>query len=543
MKRYLILPAIALLFILTACGGSDDSVDSTPISSISEPEDKPAGSVKLDTFKRLWIDPPTLDPHLVTDTSSAGLVVEIFSGLMTINTDLQVVTDLAESYDISEDKRTYTFYIRKNAKFHNGREITASDVKYSIERAADPKTLSPVADTYLIDIVGVEDKLNGKADDVSGVKVIDKHTVQITIDDPKVYFLAKLTYPTAFVVDQENIMTGGKRWTDKPNGTGPFKLSEYAIGDIIVLERHDEFYGEKAKVSKVEFLLSGGQAMAMYENDEIHFTGVGLADLDRLLNPSEPLNSELQRIPPEFSINYIGFNVGVPPFDDVKFRQALNHAINKELIAEQVYSGLVIPAYGILPPGLPGYNTNLQGLNYDPNKAVELLSQSKYATDIPRIQVTVPGSGGSVGLDLEVILDMWNDILGVQIETTQVDWATFLQDLNDKKLQAFAGLGWAADYPDPQNFIDVLFYGSSTLNHTGYKNTKVDQIIEKARTESDFPIRSSLYKEAEQIIVNESPWIPLWYSGESYVLIKPYVKGYKMTPLIVPKLSHVEIIN
>ena len=540
MKRFLILPAIILAFILTACGGSDDSASSTPASTI---EDKSTGRVKLDTFRRLWIDPPTLDPHLVTDTSSAGLVVEIFSGLMTLNTDLQVVPDLAKSYELSDDRKTYTFNLRQNAQFHNGREITANDVKYSIERAADPKTLSPVADTYLIDILGVADKLKGKADNVVGVKVIDKYTIQITIDAPKVYFLAKLTYPTAFVVDEENIKNGGKRWTDKPNGTGPFKLSEYKIGDIIVLERHDEFYGEKAKVSKVEFLLSGGQAMAMYENDEIHFTGVGLADLDRLLNPAEPLNSELRRIPPEFSINYIGFNVDLPPFDDVKFRKALSHAINKELIAEAVYSGLVVPAYGILPPGLPGYNANLQGLYFNPNKAVQLLSESKYSGDIPRILITVPGSGGAIGLDLEIIIDQWDKVLGVKVETTQVDWATFLQDLNEKKLQAFAGLGWAADYPDPQNFIDVLFHGSSTLNHTGYRNTQVDQIIEKARTEPDFSIRSSLYKEAEQVIVNDSPWIPLWYSGESYVLIKPYIEGYRMTPLIVPKLKYVEIIN
>jgi oligopeptide transport system substrate-binding protein len=203
----------------------------------------------------------------------------------------------------------------------------------------------------------------------------------------------------------------------------------------------------------------------------------------------------------------------------------------------------VVPAYGILPPGLPGYNTNLQGLDFNPNKAVQLLSESKYSGDIPRIRITVPGSGGSIGLDLEIIIDQWDKVLGVKVETTQVDWATFLQDLNDKKLQAFAGLGWAADYPDPQNFIDVLFHGSSTLNHTGYRNVQVDQMIEKARTESDFLIRSSLYKEAEQIIVNDSPWIPLWYSGESYVLIKPYVKGYRMTPLIVPKLRYVEIIN
>ena len=386
----------------------------------AEPEEATGG-----VFRRLWSDPPTLDPHLTTDTTSSGVVVELFSGLVTMNTDLQLVPDIAESWDIDDTGTVYTFHLRKNAKFHDGKPITAHDVKWSLERAVHPDTASPVADTYLNDIIGVEKALEGETTEIEGVKVIDDHTIEFRIDAPKAYFLAKLTYPTAFVLDKENVEAGGRNWTENPNGTGPFRLAEYKIGERIILERNENFYRQPAHVDSISMNLAGGQAMAMYENDEIDITGVGLFDLDRVLDPSEDLNKELIIAPPDFSVSYVGFNTSMPPFDDPKFRQALNHAVDKELIATEVLSELVEPAYGILPPGFPGYNENLVGLEYDPEFARQLLAESKYADPDtrPRIEVTVPGTGGTIGLDLEVIIEMWRQELGVEVEIQQVEWA------------------------------------------------------------------------------------------------------------------------
>ncbi len=495
------------------------------------------------TFRRLWADPPTLDPHLTGDTTSAGVVVEIFSGLVSLNTDLQLEPEIAERWDISPDGRTYTFYLRSNARFHNGKPVTAQDFKWSLERAANPRTASPVADTYLNDIVGAQDVFDGKTAELTGVHVVDDRTLQITIDAPKAYFLAKLTYPTAYVLDRENVESGGRDWTQAPNGTGPFKLKEYKIGERIILERNELYYREPPKVDTVFMNLAGGQAMAMYENNEIDITGVGLFDLERVLDPNNPLNKELHIAPPEFSVSYIGFNTSMSPFDDPKFRQALNHAIDKELIAREVLSDLVVPAYGVLPPGFPGYNPNVQGLKYDPELAKRLLSESRYAdpANRPRIVVTVPGTGGTIGLDLEVIIEMWRQVLGVEVEIQQVEWATYLQDLNRRRFQAFAGLGWEADYPDPQDFLDVLFYSDSSINHGGYSNPEVDRILEQARTEQDIQKRIELYHQAEQLVISDAAWVPLWFVGESHVLIKPYVKGYKLTPMIVPKLKEIWI--
>jgi oligopeptide transport system substrate-binding protein len=499
----------------------------------------PSGGV----FRRVWSDPPTLDPALVTDTTSSGIVVEIFSGLVALSTDLQLVPDLAESWEISADGTVYTFTIRADATFHDGKPVTAQDFKWSLERAANPRTASPVADTYLNDLVGIDDVIEGRTTEIAGIQVIDERTLQITIDAPKAYFLAKLTYPTAYVLDRENVEAGGSTWTDNPNGTGPFTLKEYRIGERIVLERFEGYTRGGNGVDTIVMNLAGGQQMAMYENDEIDLTGVGLFDLERILDPSEPLNSELVVAPPDFNISYIGFNAQMAPFDDVNFRMALNHAIDKELIANEVLSQLVTPAYGILPPGFPGYNPELEGLTYDPDRALQLLQDSQYADPAtrPRIVVTVPGRGGTIGLDLEVILEMWHQVLGVEVEIQQVEWATYLEDLNKQKYQAFAGLGWEADYPDPQDFLDILFHSNSSLNHGGFSNVEVDALLEEARVEPDAVKRVALYRDAERLIVEGAAWVPLWFQGERHVLIKPYVKGYRLTPMIVPKLTQVRI--
>ena len=229
----------------------------------------------------------------------------------------------------------------------------------------------------------------------------------------------------------------------------------------------------------------------------------------------------------------------------MNFRQALNHAVDKELIATEVLAGLRVPAYGILPPGFPGYNPDLQGLKYDPELAQQLLETSRYSTpdSYDRIIVTVPGTGGTIGLDLEVIIEMWRQTLGVEVEIQQVEWATYLEDLNQQKFQAFAGLGWSADYPDPQDFLDILFHSQSEINHGAYSNTQLDDILEEARVEPDVPARMALYNQAEEMIVEDAAWVPLWFTGERHALVKPHIKDYKLTPMILPKLRYVYIGN
>jgi oligopeptide transport system substrate-binding protein len=560
-KSLFLLATTAILMLVVACSGNSTTPDPTASASptpvptrASAPDISPElketptsdGAPKQGgKFTLVYSDPPTLDPHLVVDGTSFGIVVELFSGLVSLDKNLKIIPELAESWSVLNGGTVYEFTLRPDIKFSNGEPITAQDFKWSLERAGNPDTGSAVAETYLGDIVGMLDVIEGRATDASGIKVIDDSTLQITIDAPKAYFLAKLTYPTAYVLNKQNVESGGKSWTDHPFGTGAFVLADYRIGQQIRLVRNDNYWGRLAYLDEVVYNLSGGVSMAMYENDEIDITGVGLADLDRVNDPTEPLNKDLVETPAQFGVQYIGFNVAEAPFDDPKFRQALNLAVDKQLISSQVFADLLEPAYGIIPPNFPGYNPDLVGLTFDLDRAKQLLSESKYADEAtrPRIVITVPGSGGSPGLDVEVIADMWRRDLGVNVEVQQVEWATYLQDLNRKRLQAWGGVAWQADYPDPQNFIDVLFFSDTQGNRGNYSNPTVDQLTVQARTEQDPQKRVELYQQAEQQIIDDAAWLPLWFDTDRKALLKQRVKDYNFTQIAIPKFKDVWVTD
>ena len=492
----------------------------------------------------IFRDPPTLDPHLAEDNISGTLVNELFGGLVTIEPfNFSVAPDLASSWDVSEDGTVYTFHLRPDAKFHDGRPVTAQDVKWSLERVADPELVSPVVDQYLNDVVGVQAKLRGESDSVAGVKVIDDLTIQITIDAPKSYFLAKLTYPTAFVLDQTNV-EGNEDWIRTPNGTGPFRLAQYDVGEVMRLARNEFYHLGPPHLDEVELQLSGGSAMILYENDEIDVTGVGLADLERILDPGSPLNPQVQPYPARFTTSYVGLNVSEPPLDDPKFREALNLAVDRDQIASVVYDGAVRPAKSIIPPRFPAYNPDLNPYPYDPERARQVLQESKYGGDLdnlPRMTLSISGSfGAAVPLGLEVMLQSWEQELGIQVEIQQTEWATFLQDVNAKRYQMFS-LSWGADYPDPENFLDILFHSESEGNRTNYSNSAVDALLEQARVEQDQTARFELYNRIERMILDDAPWVLLWNDEDWYFLVKPNVQDYLLLPLTIPKFRYIHL--
>ena len=511
----------------------------------AEPELK-GDPIEGGVLKLLGSDPPTLDPHQTGDATSSRYILEVFGGLLTINPDLAIVPDIAQDWTIDPDGRGYTFRLNPAVSFHDGRKVTADDVQWSLERASDPATEAPTVDVFLGDIVGVMDKLNGETDSISGVSVIDDETLRLEIDAPKPYFLSKLTYPTSFVVDRANVETG-RDWVKTPNGTGPFVLAEYEPGVLMRLERFDGYHLGPAMLDAVEFNLAGGDGLLMYENDELHFGGVGVAGLEMFRDPANPFHGQLHQGPAEFDTAYIGMNANEPPFDDPKVRLALNYAIDRETLTEVLLEDTVVPAKGILPPGFPGYNPNLESYEFDPDKARQLLAESKYGSDTasyPPITMTLPGSFGSpVSPTTQAILVGWEEQLGITMDLLQTEWATYLQDLQDRRFQIFGGLGWIADYPDPENFLDGLFHSESSNNHTHYSDPELDALLERARVEQDREARFALYHEAEQAILDGAPWVPLWHSNGEHYLIKPYVKGLPLSSLVIPRLRFVYFIE
>jgi oligopeptide transport system substrate-binding protein len=453
----------------------------------------------------------------------------IFSGLVSLDPQLNLTPDLAETWDVSADGTVYTFHLRTNAKFHNGRAVTAQDFIYSWERAASPALGSEITLTYLGDIVGIHEMASGQADHITGLTAVDDHTLQVIIDAPKPYFIYKLTYPTAFVLDKENVESG-ENWYRRPNGTGPYKLVEWTSFERIVYEANQDFYLGAPAIPYIIMNLYTGNSQSLYETGEVDIAGV--SSIERFTDPTEPLHNEL-RTGVSLCTIYIVFDTTQPPFDDLNVRKAFSMAFNRQQYIDVVRNGHALPAIGVYPPGLPGFNINLKGLSYDPTQARELLKQSKYGTNLPPIIFTSSGIGSYVSGGVAALAQMWKQNLGVTISIENLE-PNFYYDhiLSGDHGQLFNG-GWCADYPDPENFADVLFHTGSSQNNGGYSNPQLDTLLEAARTERDVTKRIEMYQQAEQLIVDDA--VVLFTTHPlSYELVKPYVKGYVLTPIDIP---------
>jgi len=532
MKRIILsiisLILVCLLLVLYLPGGIFHTVsqETTPTENV---------------LNLYGIDPYTLDPAMVADGTSSSYAIQIFSGLVRFDENLEIVPDIAQDWDVSDDGRTYTFYLRDNAFFHDGRQVTAEDFKYSWERACNPATGSQTAATYLGDIVGVNEVLADEREEISGVQVIDDRTLRVTIDRPKSYFLSKLTYATSFVVDRANVEQG-EEWWRQPNGTGPFKLKQWDENSLLVLERND-YYDLTSSflcVEQVNFHLWSGVPMNLYELGQIDATSVGSAYIDKITDEAGDFYQELT-VFPELSLMYIGFNCQKPPFDDANIRRAFSLAIDKDKIISLTYKDTVERADGILPNGMPGFSDDLSGLEYNTELALELIDDSKYGdvSNLPTITITTGGWGGQISQELEAIINEWRVNLGVEVEVRQLEPEEYIYNLMQEKDEMFYW-GWGADYPHPQNFLEVLFATGSEYNIGEYSNPEVDSLMEMASREQDNEKSLELYQQAEQILVSDAACLPLWF-GENYVLVKPYVIGYQLNLLGFAMLNEVSV--
>ena len=526
MRRatYVLLSLVLLIsLLLTGCPSESDS---PPI----------LGQGNLDLY---GIDPWTLDPAISGEMTSHEYIMQIFSGLVRLDDDLEPVPDIAEKWKVSSDGMTYRFYLRRGVTFHDGREVKAEDFVYSWQRACDPATGSQTAAAFLGDIVGAREVLAGEAEEISGVRALNDYTLEVTIDAPRSYFLYKMSYLTTFVVDRANVASG-PGWWYQPNGTGPFKLGEWDYQELLVLERNESFYGTVAGVASVTFHLWAGRSMDLYETGEIDVASISLSYIDRVTDEAGPFYSELTVVP-QLSFTYLGFNATEPPFDDVNVRRAFTQALDKEKLARLVFRDMVEPAYGILPPGILGYNEELSGLEFSIEEALASIRASRYGdvSALPPITITTIGLGAEITSDLEAIIYEWRQNLGVEVKVRQLEPEFFLYNLSEEKDEMYY-LGWIADYPHPQDFLDILFQSEAEYNHGEYSSAEVDNLLAEAGTELDMDRSLELYQQIEQILVDDAACLPLWFS-QNYVLVKPYVKGYALSINGVASLNMVSV--
>ena len=488
-------------------------------------------------FIMLLGEPQTMDPALVRETTSHLFVSNVFSGLVRFDSFLRVIPDLAESWEVDETGTIYTFTLRRGIYFHEGRPITAHDFKYSIERASDPELHSDTVPLYLGDIVGMHEKLEGEAGEVAGVEVVDELTLRITIDAPKEYFLAKLTYPASSVVDRVAVEGLGQDWwmQGRINGSGPYQMREWEHGRVVVLERYRGYHTPV----ELEYLVSplrtlpGASLLDMYLGEAWDAVFVSPRSLD-FVREHPLLSQDLQEFD-QFTSFFVVMDTTRPPFDDPKVRRAFAMAVDREMLVEEVLEGGVKLANGLLPPGIPGYHTSLRGIPYDPEMARQLLGESRYGDNLPEIIYTVP-RGGTNSI-VRFMIDAWEEVLGVEVRTEPVPDDEYFYGL-EAVAEHMYSYGWVADYPDPENFLDLLLH--SSRHDARYINEEFDNLVEQARSERDWDVRLGLYQQAEQLLMDGAGIIPLYHS-QDFVVVRPHVEGFRMLPIGQPDLTRIKL--
>jgi oligopeptide transport system substrate-binding protein len=471
----------------------------------------------------------TVDPAMVQDGDTIDVLQQVYEGLTAWSPENTPVGNLAESWEVSPDGKTYTFKIRQGVKFHSGREVKAEDFKYSLERVADPALNSPTVLTYLGDIVGLKDKVEKRAKEISGVKVVDDSTLTITIDKPRPYFLARLTYPASFVVDKD-FAKMGVEITDVKGmiGTGPYKAERFEPEQIVILASNKDYWGGAPAIDKIErpTIKDALTRLNKFKNGEVDLTRIERSDIAGIQNDSA-LKDQLHLFDRP-SMYYMGMNVGMAPFDNKLVRQAFAYAIDRNKITADVLGGVNSPAKAIIPPGIPGYRENAPSFDHDPAKAKQLLSEAGYPNGqgFPKVVMYHRDGQPDVKLVAEALVTQLRQNLGIEATTQEVPWATYLARHNKDELPLFH-MRWGADYLDAENFLSVLLAGYSNENHVKYRNPTYDALCGKADTligsESE---RIKLYQQAEDIVLNDAPFVPIYYEKQAE-LISPRVKDMR----------------
>lgn len=489
----------------------------------------------------LTTEPTSLDPAKVEDGTTIDLLQQVFEGLVIWNDRNEIAPNLAEKWDLSPDGKTYTFHLHKGVKFHNGREMIAADFKYSFERACDPKTKSQTVQSYLKDIVGATDMNLGKAKEIAGVKVVDNYTLQITLDDFKPYWLGNMTYPCAYVVCKEEVERNGGEINESnlasTTGTGPFKFADVKRNDLVHLTAFKDYHGGAPKLEGImrPIVKDAGQRLNKYQVGELDIVEISPADLDRVQSDTT-LKEELKSFP-RAATWYLGLNqeAAGSPFVKREVRQAFAMAINKDEIIKVAMKGQADLANNVIPPGIRGRNEHIQPLGFDPAKAKQLLAQAGYpdGKGFPELTFSYRKDLPQVSLTAQVVAQQLKTNLGINVQQRPMEWGQFLVERKAKTL-ALTHLRWAADYLDPQNFLSTLLHSSKKVNGqedhpengVGYNNPEFDKLCDAADREKDTNKRWELYGKAEQMAIEDSPWVPIYFQRD-LELIKPRVKNLK----------------
>ncbi|WP_057976030.1 ABC transporter substrate-binding protein [Caloramator mitchellensis] len=474
--------------------------------------------------------PENYDPAMSFDSASARIFSNVHAGLLIQGNSTEVFPGLAKSWYVEDDNRTWVFNLRRGAKFHNGREITADDVKYSFERLLSPKLESPNA-WFLGLVEGSDEYQKGRATNVSGISVVDKYKIKIRLKSPYTGFLLNLAQSACAVIAREDAERG------TITGCGPYYIDE-ANENKCVLNAFKDYFGGAPYVDRIVLKFKDENLVEEFLNgkyDFIYFEDK--ATLDKL-KTSGYSNIIMQNM---MSTTYGGFNLNSNSalIRDKEIRQAINYAIDKNRIIDTLMKGMAQESRGPLPPGMLD-NKYLSGYSYNPQKAREILNRRNIKNETLIIQ-TRTGTGNNT---YELIAEMIKEDLekiGIRCSIEKVLPQQYLKAETIAKCHIFIS-GWIADTGDPDNYLEPLFNPENFTDFTRYENSKVLELMKQAREVINPQKRIELYKEIQRIIVEDAPWIFL-YHPQSGLAIKDGIVGVRLSSLGKIKFDDILIEN
>jgi peptide/nickel transport system substrate-binding protein/oligopeptide transport system substrate-binding protein len=455
-------------------------------------------------------DPATLDPVRVSDLYGRAVTEQIFDGLVQFDQTLSVTPSLARYWRASRDGLVWTFTLRQGVHFHHGRELTSDDVVFSLSRILDPKIQSGASELFS-GIEGAQEFREGRASQVSGLRAVDRYTVQVTLREASTPFVSVLALGHAKVVPRDVVEKRGDAFGREPVGTGPFQFSSWERKKEIVLTANRDYFGGAPRLALVVYRIYPGELSDVmcrdFDRGELEESPVPPVCRAKV---SDPRYQYVRRV--TFSVRFYGLQTRLKPLADVRVRRAIAHAIDRDALLNDVFAGRFQPAPGILPPGMPGYNPQIKPMGHAPARARELLREAGYPEGRGLAPITLWSGARSERLERELeMVTRQLAAVGIRSEVRfETDWPTFSRQLAEGRLPMFV-YAWYADVPEPDNFLSRLFYSRSPRNLTGYTNPVVDNLLLQARAEKELERRSNVYRRAEQIIIDDAPVIPIWH--------------------------------
>ncbi|WP_272436291.1 peptide ABC transporter substrate-binding protein [Terrihalobacillus insolitus] len=536
MKKWLFfLFAVLAVIVLTACTANESAGEGDP----SESNDSDDAQTEEPSEKVLYlnngVEPTSFDPPIGFDSNSWQALNNLMEGLTRLGKDDQPQPATAEDWDISDDGKEYTFYIRDDAKWSNGDDVTADDFVYAWKRMLDPETGSPAAFLgYFIEGGEAFNSGEGSADDVAVVAEDDK-TFKVTLTAPTGYFLNVIANPAFFPINQA-VAEENPEWfaeADTFVGNGPFILESWKHDTSMVMAKNDQYWdAETVKLDKVNWAMvnDSNTEYQMYQSGDLDTSGVPSDMAEELMSGDDVI------IEDQAGTYFYRFNVTKEPFQNTKIRKAFAMAVDQQQIVEYVTKNGEKPAYGFVAPGFTGPSgndfreTNGNLVEFDPEKAKTLLEEGMAEEgydELPPVTLSYNTSDSHKAI-AETLQQMLKQNIGVDVELANAEWNVFLQDQKDLKHQ-LSRSSFLHDYADPINALES-FITDSSMNRTGWSNAEFDGLIAKAKAEANEEKRWEYMYEAEKVLFDEMPIFPIYFYNQ-VLLQKENVTGIVRHPV------------